>query len=178
MNVQPNPTNQETSPPTKPKRSKHITWLIILGIAIILLLVIFKTIMGKQVIPDQPIPPSSPTSSSQKTPSDTPEQAFAQFPVYPDATPGESQKVINTQQQEEYLASWESSDSLSTVTDWYMQQLTQGDWQIVTPPKDIPTLEEQVVRVNQPGLNYRLNIEAEDHGCQISLHITQRSVNK
>jgi len=90
---------------------------------------------------------------------------FPSFPLYPDSS------VLNSYKKEEgdrvgFSASWVSGDRVGEITNWYVEELQDLGWIILTSPDPDPLGEytEQFIQVASGELKANIIIEVEDGG--------------
>jgi hypothetical protein len=90
-------------------------------------------------------------------------QGFPEVPIYPDTTLVDSS--TNTPGGFLYEATWQTRQSIPEVSSWYLGKISDGNWEIVTPPADLNAKDIQLLIANKDDLVYNFSfIKDNDSG--------------
>jgi hypothetical protein len=99
---------------------------------------------------------------------------FPDFPSYPSANVTSSQINQATETTAvSYQAYFNSTDNVSTVINWYTQNLQASGWTIDRPADPLAQPDDQNIVVEKNGQKATVNAELEgDEGTSISIYIS------
>ncbi len=155
---------------------------------IYLLLVLLLSLMGIAFFisaissPKQPASQLTPSAQTPKEVSESPDysvdQEYQEFeqeakalftiPVYPG-----TERVADTAVDSEFFASWEVKQPVPMVTDWYVNTLSDDDWEIEIFPQDPANDNSQSIQARDDTWRIFLSVEKNNQTAKTTISLTR-----